>query len=522
MSSPPLSDPDQLPLASQAALMAPQEAQWPRVVMGAGAVVYGLMIVFAVGSGTFELVEAIPLIPILAWATQRMARRIARADDDPSVVPFLMAAFSAKLLGTLLRAAVVAWYYNNRSDALDYHRYGQAFATQFRSFDFSGVKSLSGTDFMRTFTGFIYTFTGSSQVSGAIVMSFLSFLGGVLLWRGFRLAVPDGLTRRFALLVLFLPSLLYWPSALGKEGWAMFCLGLASYGVARVTTGSIPSGVLYFALGLVGVGMLRPHVALTMFCGVALAGLVGKSRRPGGTSGVLRIVLFGVLLIAGFVLASSTAEFFGVPSLTTETVNQTLANAEGRTSEAGSSFTPVNVSSNPALFPVAVVTVLFRPLPFEVSNVVAGASAFEGVFLIWLTWKARRRLMAVPRYMRRAPFIAYCVGITFTFIYAFSAFSNFGILARQRCQVLPFYLALLCLPEWRREGVISAQDAVAQRDAPTAPVAEVTVVDPYASSPTSSDPYAQEPMPDAPVERPGPYPGDDWDPYARFRADGRA
>ncbi len=479
-------------------------------MIGVGAVAYGIMVVFGVGSGTFELVEAIPLVPILAYLTYRMGHRLAEKDGDPSVARLVLAAFAAKLLGTLIRAAVVAWVYGNRSDALDYHRYGQALAPEFRAFNFSAAHSWTGTGFMRSFTGIIYAFTGASKVSGAIVMAYLSFLGGILLWRAFRRTVPDGLTYRYGLLVLFLPSLLYWPSALGKEGWAIFCLGLGSYGVARVTTGRIMSGVVWFAAGIGGITMLRPHVALTMFAGVTLAGLVGKSRRPGGGSGLLRIALFGALFVMFIFLASSTAEFFGVASLNTETINQTLANAEGRTTEAGSRFTPVNATTNPALLPLAFVTVLFRPLPIEATSGVAAASALEGVFLIYLTAKSIRRLRSLPRSMRRYPFVAYCVGILFTFVYAFSAFSNFGILARQRCQVLPFYLALLCLPEWNREGVITAEEALTGRD-------EIVPVDHV----VAPDPYADERGSAAVADQADPYEGagtaTEFDPYAPFR-----
>ena len=87
-------------------------------------------------------------------------------------------------------------------------------------------------------------------------------------------------------------------------------------------------------------------------------------------------------------------------------------------------------------------------------------------------------------------------------VYAFSAFSNFGILARQRCQVLPFFLVLLCLPEWRREGVISVEEALAGRDAQpdtpfpqegadpyAAPAGRLDPSDPYAGVAFSEDPY---------------------------------
>lgn len=426
------------------------------------------------------------------------------------MVSLVMAAFAAKLMGTLVRAVVVSSFYNGRSDADDFHKFGQAYAPQFRRLDFSGVASWSGTGFLRGLTGLVYSVTGASQVSGAIFMSFISFLGLLLLWRAFRRAVPGGADRRYALLVLFLPSLLYWPSSIGKEAWAILCLGIASYGVACVLTSSIVRGGGLFILGLSGVTLLRPHVALTMFSGVALAAAVGKSQRPGAKSGILRLILFGSLVVVGTSLASSTASFFGAQRLDLETGNQILNEAEGRTSEAGSTFTPVRMS-NPINAPFAIVTVLFRPFPFEAGSPIALVSSLEGVFLMVMVYRSRSRLRALLRYARRTPYIAYCFGTMMTFTFAFSSFSNFGILARQRTQVLPFFLALVCLPEWNREGSMTAEEAIAARDAPSDP--------PFLEPDTTNDvqPTDRSSPGYAPTTDPYSQFNDDVDPYERFR-----
>ncbi len=157
-----------------------------------------------------------------------------------------------------------------------------------------------------------------------------------------------------------------------------------------------------------------------------------------------------MLLAVGSYLATSTAEFFGVPSLNAETVNQQLANAEGRTQEAGSVFTPFSMS-NPANTPLAFVTVIYRPFPIEASSAVAVVSSMEGVFLLVLTWNSRARLRSLFRSHAEEPYSAYCVGVMLTLVYAFSAFSNFGILSRQRTQVLPFFL-VLAVPARRGTG----------------------------------------------------------------------
>ena len=504
----PRMDPDRLPLANARELATPAVPRWPRYVIGLGGVAYGILVIVAGVTASFALLESAVLVPVLAGISYSLGKRIADRDRDPEMLQFVLAAFSAKMMGTLVRAVVVASLYNGRSDALDYHRFGQSYAPQFRTLDFSAVHSWSGTDFLRALTGIVYSVTGASQVSGAIFMSFLSFVGSLLLWRAFRRAVPGGLHRRYALLVLFLPSLLYWPSAIGKEAWAILCLGVASYGVARVVTGSIAPGVALFFAGLGGVTLLRPHVALTMFSGVALAAAVGKSQRPGAKSGVLRLILFGSLVVVGVTLASSTASFFGAERLDLETGNKILSAAEGQTAEAGSAFSPVRMS-NPLNTPLAIATVLFRPFPFEAGSAIALASSFEGVFLVVLTFRSRSRLKAIPRFMRRTPYVAYCFGTMMTFIFAFSSFSNFGILSRQRTQVLPFFLALICIPEWNREGTLSAEEALVARDEPVpdSPAAEPSDLRdpevPMSGGPAAPDPYkAFE---------------DDRDPYARFR-----
>ena len=514
MSWTPPPDSGMLPLAGERQLAAARSVDWPRYVIGLGLFGYGVLIIAAMGTGSFALIVPIPLIPVLAFVAYRLGLEVAERDRDPAMARFVFAAFWAKMLGTLIRSLVVSQVYDNRSDSLDYHEWGKFFAPQFRGFDFSNIVSWSGTEFMRTMTGFVYAFTGASQVSGAIVFSFLSFLGLLLMWRAFRRTVPTGLGYRYGVLVLFLPSMLYWPSAIGKEGWAIFCLGLASYGVARVLTRSIPLGLVIIGAGIFGVSLVRPHVALTIFSGVALAAALGKSQRPGVKTSALRLVLFGALVVLGLVLASSTAEFFGVPSLNQETGNEILNEAEGRTSEAGSAFSPVRMS-NPANVPLAIVTVLFRPFPFEASSAVSAASSIEGVALFGLMCVSWRRLLSVPRCMRNQPYVAYCIGILITFIYAFSSFSNFGILARQRVQVLPFFLALACLPVWQREGVISTEEAMAGRDESRPASLDDTI---------APDPYPAEPQPtdwrspsDAGTH--DPYGDADFglDPYRRFR-----
>ena len=49
--------------------------------------------------------------------------------------------------------------------------------------------------------------------------------------------------------------------------------------------------------------------------------------------------------------------------------------------------------------------------------------------------------------MRTNPYVTFAVVYALAFIIAFAGFANFGILARQRTLMLPFFLVLLALPK---------------------------------------------------------------------------
>ncbi|MBV8950869.1 MAG: hypothetical protein JOZ99_08340 [Actinobacteria bacterium] len=450
---------------------------WCQIVVRIGLATYVGVLIVAIFRGSWFLFGSVVQIPLWALIVRTVARRIASAERDPGVYGFVMAAFTAKMLGALVRQVVAASLYGGVSDAAAYDKAGRQLAPFYRRFDFSpNTGKLVGTGFIKALTGFLYAFTGTSESGAFVFLSVLSFFGLLMLWRAFRRALPEGDGRRYGLLVLFLPSLLYWPSSLGKEGWAIMGVGLVSYGVALLLTRAIARGVVLLGAGLVAVTMLRPHVSLVLFGGLVLAAVLGKPRVSTPATPLIRIATFAALFLIGTIIVSQANQFLGTTNLDQSTVNKKLAKTSHQTAkDAGSRFAPVKIN-NPVVVPWAAVTVLFRPLPWEAHSGQELANTAESCFLIYLAYKSRRRLRSVFRYARASPYVAYCLGSTATFVYAFSAFANFGILARQRTQCMPLVLVLLCLPEfvpkwkqqWSSDGehvpAISGEPASEQRD----------------------------------------------------------
>jgi hypothetical protein len=126
-----------------------------------------------------------------------------------------------------------------------------------------------------------------------------------------------------------------------------------------------------------------------------------------------------------------------------------------RSGGGGSQFVP-SILRSPTQAPNAIITVMFRPLPYEAHNFQALAASLENSFLLIYAFIRIPWGFAALRSMRRQPYVAMALVYTAMFIVAFSSFSNFGNLVRQRVQVLPFFIALLCIPPKRKERAPAA------------------------------------------------------------------
>jgi hypothetical protein len=182
---------------------------------------------------------------------------------------------------------------------------------------------------------------------------------------------------------------------------------------------------------------------------------------------LVRVVTLVALAVVGFVIAEQTREFFGVEDVSLQSVDTVLHSTGNRELGGGSDFAAQPVDS-PADLPLATLTVLFRPFPWEAGNVQALATAVEGALLLCLTLASWRRLRVIPRFREGRAFVVLCLTYIGMFVYAFSTFNNFGLLARQRVLVYPLLVALLCLPtvaELRRRAAGSRARSLPSREA---------------------------------------------------------
>lgn len=400
------------------------------------------------GNRTITGFLAAPAILLVAWPLIRRQQR--RTDLGFDLAGIMFAGLAAKFIGVFVRLWVVEEIYDGNGDSTTYHTIGRSFAGQIRELDFdlATTRPVPGTGFMQLVTGYLYALVGSYKFVGFLIFGFLAYLGAMFFYKAFETAIPDGDRKKFAILVFFWPTLLYWPSSIGKEAWVIFGLGLAAWGAAKAYTGR-RGGFFLLILGCLVAYGPRPHVAVLMVTAAAV-GLVmswvfrteDHVRSAGFASKAL-----GAVIIVGFGawLAPQVGEFLNIDDVGGSGFSEALDLVEGRTDEGGSAFEAARVDS-PLDYPWALVTVLFRPLPFEVNNFQSAVSAMEGLLLLGLFAVSIRRLLRLPATVLKSPYAAMAVGFAFSFVYVFSTIGNFGILARQRTQVIPFLFVLVCLP----------------------------------------------------------------------------
>ncbi|WP_055590663.1 hypothetical protein [Peterkaempfera griseoplana] len=468
-----------------------RELPWASFTAGLLVACYVAMFVWGMAHTTYDTWGALLVLPALMAVSTPVLSRIAAANPEPEVFRLLMTALTLKLLCAFPRYLMAFVLYGGQADAKMYDAKGRALAAVLEQgvFHYDLGMKVAGTGFVVIVTGVVYVLTGPSLLGGFLVYSWMGFWGLLLFWRAVQIAFPEAESRRYAKLVFFLPSLLFWPSSIGKDAWMMLCLGATAYGIARLLERR-RGAFAWIVAGSLGTGMVRPHVTVLAGAGLVIGYVLRRRPREVSALGPLRTILTVVVLGVGVMLMlQQVNSFFGTGASGGGSVDQVLQETARRTSQGGSQIDPSaagvgeddagpTVSLSPLGLPMAVVTVLFRPFPFEASNVQNLVQSVECFALLVVFVRSWPRLRQVPRLFVRRPYMAFTVVYTLLFCWAFSSINNMGILSRERVQVLPLVLVLLVIP---RSAV--AAPAAASRRRPPGRAAE-----PFAAPPR--DPLA--------------------------------
>jgi hypothetical protein len=393
-----------------------------------------------------------PLVALVVAAAlfglgRLVIRRVAAAENNPWLVRILTAALILHLLAAPTQIFVVDHVYHGVADWTRYSHQGALLAPNFRSFNFTtagaNVRQIVNDGSVSIAAGIVMAIVGVNLTATFLVFSWLSFIGSIFFFRAFSLTFRGADPRRYALMLFFLPSLIFWTADVSKESIMMFALGLTAYGAAKFLA-RVPGGFVLVVPGVVIAAYVRPNELLLILAGFAVAMMVptAASRRTlGGLRRLISLAFLGGLLA---IAVGVTIHYLHGGPNGTLSLQQTNANNQGSGLGLGSSGVPY--STNLATFPRDIYEVLFNPLPYNFHGLGELVAAAENTVILVLIVASLRNLRMVPRAAFARPYVMLSAVYTAAFIYTFAALGNLGLIERERAMLLPFMLVLLAIP----------------------------------------------------------------------------
>jgi len=384
---------------------------------------------------------AFPIAALLVLLSVPICRRVAKTEKDPGLYNLLLWAAITHIIFAYINIWVIAHVYHGVTDTNRYVNQGAILARRFDHFDFDtgGINppvNILGQGSVSIAAGVVMAIVGVNKLALFFVFAWLAWLATVGFYKAFTVTFPEGSKRRYAWMVFFLPSLLFWTSGPDKECMMYLSMGMMAMGAARVIQHKPGGGVLLVIGTVIGI-YVRPQELLLFMAAFVIASVFRRRAADRRLHGLRRIGMMGLqaaLLIATLSLAQELGKHAPVFNLT-----QLAQNNRGQASS-------LHYEPGPAHYLRDVYVVIFDPLPWNAHGNTQRLAAFENFVILVLVLTSFRRLRRLPRAVFVRPYVMMCVIYSIAFPYAFAALNNLGLIDRERVLLLPFLVVPLAIP----------------------------------------------------------------------------
>lgn len=284
-----------------------------------------------------------------------------------------------------------------------------------------------GTSFIIYFTTFLVKFLGLSFLGCFLIFNIFGSLGLIAFDSTLRQATQKSsrYIRLLASLIIFLPSISFWSSALGKDAISFMAVCLALW-----ATLNLKKRMFIFAFAIISMFSVRPHIAAIMLVAFALSFIFDKQ-----ISIVQRLFLGVIAIIVSSVAVPFSMQLIGFDINNAE---EYIEQRQSNNMEGGSSLDISSMS-----LPMQVFTYLFRPLPFDAHNIFAFLSSIDNILLIFLFIIGLNSFLkkSIPVVSTNSAFLWFYSIICLVVLATTTA--NLGISMRQKWMFLPCLIFLL-------------------------------------------------------------------------------
>lgn len=302
----------------------------------------------------------------------------------------------------------------------------------------------------------------------ALLMAVVSYSGVWALYVTLCRIYPD-MYKKFALAVLFIPSVFFWGSGLLKDSMTFACVGWMTYATYHVffRRRKVFLNLLVLALATYICLKIKPYIVFSIspaFIFWIFLHYRNTLQSPFlrfsfGPIAVMGSILFGFLIVRqlGSEYSAYSLEKAVKTAKNYQDWHDWLAENQGA---SGYSLGDIDGSfvSIVKTFPAAVNVTLFRPYLWETRNPVMLLSALESMLMLLFTLRIffRTGIRYTFVSLGRNPTAFFCIffSLFFAFCVGFTAY-NFGALVRYKIPCIPFFVAGLMVLDMQTQQDIA-------------------------------------------------------------------
>ena len=226
-------------------------------------------------------------------------------------------------------------------------------------------------------------------------------------------------------LVLFIPSMSFWSSSLGKDSIVFLGVCLFLYSVVKNKLKILLPISFFFIF------MVRPHIALSALVAYFIYMLIISRVNFFIKSFAVSIILVGVYLSVGFI-----KDYVGLDDASISGVSDYVEYRQGLNQTGGSSFDLASMS-----YPMQMFTYVFRPLPFDAHNTLSLFTSIENTILLLLFCFVLYKAKFKDFFEGRNFWLFLYVFLSCTILALTTA--NLGIATRQKWMFMPILIYLI-------------------------------------------------------------------------------
>jgi hypothetical protein len=288
-----------------------------------------------------------------------------------------------------------------------------------------------GTAAVNWFTALFANYLEFSFIATSLVYNIVGFVGLLAFDASLNQVIINAKknVRLVLSTLVFLPSISFWSSGIGKDAIAFMAIGLIVWAALAMNR---RWSLMAFSIALIFI--VRPHIAGLIVVALALATFSTQGR-----SSILRkFFKFGVLF-AGVVIAVPYAmQYAGLG----DAVNLSDLEAYFETRQGYNQEGAGGIDISQMNLPTQLFTYIFRPLPFEAHGFTALAASLENILLIIFFIYAGSCWISLPnKFSFGSGNILFLIIFSImTWIILAMTTANLGISLRQKWMFLPMLI----------------------------------------------------------------------------------